>query len=54
MDQLCRMFKLTERATYYFLRTNVSRLGAFLPTKLEKLLGRFWGSCTYLRLKKPA
>lgn len=54
MRELCKRFKVTELETYYFLRKNVSRLGAFIPKPIEKFLGSFWGSCTYLRLKKPA
>lgn len=54
MKKMCSKFKVREVKTYYFLRKNVSRIGALIPRPIERLLGKLWGSCTYLRLEKPA
>ncbi|WP_018456793.1 class I SAM-dependent methyltransferase [Bradyrhizobium sp. WSM4349] len=45
-------FKMTELKNYYFIRPNVSRLGNYIPAPLERLLGKAWGACTYIRAVK--
>lgn len=44
--------KMTELENYYFLRPNVSRLGRYIPARVEQALGKMWGACTYVRAVK--
>jgi len=54
MREMLAGFRIAEMENFYFLRPNVSRLGRYLPRRLERALGRRFGYCTYLRgLKRP-
>ncbi len=53
MREMLDGMRIVEMENYYFLRPNVSRLGRLLPRRLETVLGKTFGACTYVRAIRP-
>ncbi len=49
MRSMMKGLRITEMESYYFMRTNISRIGRYLPAPIERTLGKFFGVCTYIR-----
>lgn len=42
------------RKNYYFARPHISRIGRYLPSVAESVLGRFLGACQLVEFKKDS
>lgn len=54
MREMLGGMRIVAMENYYFLRPNVSRLARLLPRRLEAVLGKTFGACTYVRAVRPA